>query len=104
MDALIVPPEWPASTEAYAQHVASGAARGFAAVLGVDPGAPEGDQGVTVEVRRGELGEIDRFRIVPTPRAPVLANHELRARQQQAERQRRALGWQQLRQHLQGRR
>jgi hypothetical protein len=59
---------------------------------------------VTVEVRRGELGEIDRFRIVRTPRAAWLVDDGQRTRQQQAERQRRALGWQQLRQHLQGRR
>lgn len=68
MVALSIPPDWPGSAESYAQHVASGAARGYAGpavVLGVDPAAPGGDR--TTIVRRGELGEIERMRIVSGP-------------------------------------
>ncbi len=53
------------------------------------------------EARRGELGEIDRFRIVTSgPRTPSLGDAEWYARQQAAERQRRATSWQQLRQYI----
>jgi hypothetical protein len=35
--------------------------------IGVDLGAPGGDQTAVAEVRRGELGEIERVRIVTGP-------------------------------------
>ncbi len=69
-------------------------------VIGVDPGAPGGDTYAEVEVRRGELGCIDRFRIITSPRVPVLGDADQYARCQHALRQQRATSWQQLRQYI----
>ncbi len=70
-------------------------------VIGVDPGSPEGDTYAEVEVRRGELGCIDRFRIITSPRVLVLGEAGPYERQQRALRQRRATSWQQqLRQYI----
>ncbi len=79
--AAVVPPEWPGSAEAYAQHVLSGEARSVLRV-GVDPGAPEGDQTATVEIRRGELGEIERMRVVTGPERRAFADMTKDARRQ----------------------